>query len=142
MTPLAASAPAAFRPGTTRAFDEGPRRSPPLTVDRTRRVGAAAQGRSQGRIAGRAVLRWRGRRGRAACAGTSLPGCFTIPGTARRGEVAALVDQALVQIEGAWNQLMMGKPSLSVASPTYVFMMQIRMVVGYFTACPVSGWGG
>jgi hypothetical protein len=32
------------------------------------------------------------------------------------------------------------RPPLSVASPTYWFMMQIGMIVGFFTAWPVNTW--
>ncbi|MHB1571616.1 MAG: DUF4396 domain-containing protein [Solirubrobacteraceae bacterium] len=36
--------------------------------------------------------------------------------------------------------LVLWQPPLSVASPTYWFMMQIGMIVGFFTAWPVNTW--
>ena len=40
----------------------------------------------------------------------------------------------------ALYHLVFFKPPLSVASPTYWFMMQIGMIVGFFTAWPVNTW--
>jgi hypothetical protein len=40
----------------------------------------------------------------------------------------------------ALYHLVFWKPPLSVASPTYWFMMQIGMIVGFFTAWPVNTW--
>jgi hypothetical protein len=41
----------------------------------------------------------------------------------------------------AWRyHLVFVKPSLSVASPTYWFMMQIGMIIGVFTAWPANTW--
>lgn len=35
---------------------------------------------------------------------------------------------------------MLWKPPLSVASATYWFGMQIRMIIGFFTAWPINTW--
>jgi hypothetical protein len=40
----------------------------------------------------------------------------------------------------ALYHLVFWQPPLTVASPTYWFMMQIGMVVGFFTAWPVNAW--
>jgi hypothetical protein len=40
----------------------------------------------------------------------------------------------------ALYHLVFWQPPLSVASPTYWFMMQIGMTVGFFTAWPVNTW--
>jgi hypothetical protein len=40
----------------------------------------------------------------------------------------------------ALYHLVLWKPPLSVASPTYWWMMQIGMIVGFFTAWPVNVW--
>jgi Domain of unknown function (DUF4396) len=40
----------------------------------------------------------------------------------------------------ALYHLVLWQPPLSTASPTYWFMMQIGMVVGFFTAWPVNVW--
>ncbi|HET8756027.1 MAG TPA: DUF4396 domain-containing protein [Solirubrobacteraceae bacterium] len=40
----------------------------------------------------------------------------------------------------ALYHLVFWQPPLSVASPAYWFMMQIGMIVGYFTAWPVNAW--
>lgn len=40
----------------------------------------------------------------------------------------------------ALYHLVLWQPPLSVASPTYWLMMQIGMVVGFFTAWPVNAW--
>jgi hypothetical protein len=40
----------------------------------------------------------------------------------------------------ALYHLVFWQPPLSVASPTYWFMMQVGMIVGYFTAWPVNAW--
>ncbi len=40
----------------------------------------------------------------------------------------------------ALYHLVLFKPPLSVASPGYWFMMQIGMIVGFFTAWPVNAW--
>jgi hypothetical protein len=40
----------------------------------------------------------------------------------------------------ALYHLVFWKPPLSVASPTYWFMMQIGMVIGFFAAWPVNTW--
>jgi hypothetical protein len=40
----------------------------------------------------------------------------------------------------ALYHLVFWKPPLSVASPTYWFMMQIGMIAGFFTAWPVNAW--
>lgn len=40
----------------------------------------------------------------------------------------------------ALYHLVLWQPPLSTASPTYWFMMQIGMIVGYFTAWPVNVW--
>jgi hypothetical protein len=40
----------------------------------------------------------------------------------------------------ALYHLVLWQPPLSVASPTYWLMMQIGMIVGYFTAWPVNVW--
>jgi hypothetical protein len=40
----------------------------------------------------------------------------------------------------ALYHLVFWQPPLTVASPTYWFMMQIGMIVGFFTAWPVNAW--
>ena len=40
----------------------------------------------------------------------------------------------------ALYHLVLWQPPLSVASPAYWFMMQIGMIVGFFTAWPVNAW--
>ena len=40
----------------------------------------------------------------------------------------------------ALNHLVFFKPPLTIASPTYWFMMQIGMIIGFFTAWPVNTW--
>ena len=40
----------------------------------------------------------------------------------------------------ALYHLVLWKPPLTVASPTYWFMMQIGMIIGFFTAWPVNAW--
>lgn len=40
----------------------------------------------------------------------------------------------------ALYHLVFWQPPLSVASPTYWFMMQVGMVVGFFTDWPVNAW--
>jgi uncharacterized membrane protein len=40
----------------------------------------------------------------------------------------------------ALYHLVFWQPPLTVASPTYWFMMQIGMIVGFFTAWPVNTW--
>jgi uncharacterized protein DUF4396 len=40
----------------------------------------------------------------------------------------------------ALYHLVLWQPPLSVASPTYWWMMQVGMVVGFFTAWPVNAW--
>jgi hypothetical protein len=40
----------------------------------------------------------------------------------------------------ALYHLVLWRPPLTVASPTYWFMMQLGMIVGFFTAWPVNAW--
>lgn len=40
----------------------------------------------------------------------------------------------------ALYHLVFATPPPSVASPTYWFMMQIGMIIGFFTAWPVNTW--
>lgn len=40
----------------------------------------------------------------------------------------------------ALTHLVLWQPPLSIASPTYWFMMQVGMIIGFFTSWPVNAW--